>query len=102
MPKTPTPFKLKLSKLTTEFKNEMIEENSGSLFCAACGIMLTGMTKFLVKQHVETGKHKANLVLKSKQTTLTAPKRKDFPAELCEVRIILVGNSITSLRSYKF
>lgn len=83
---------LKLLNLANEFKNESIEDNGGSLFCSACGHVINGSTRFLVKQHVDTSKHQKNLALHMKQTTLKTSKKREFPAELCEVCSIFSSN----------
>lgn len=91
MPKTSASPAFKRQKLAKEFKDRDIVEEGSSLFCKACGVTL-GMTKFLVKQHINSKKHKASVDLKSKHQTLPAARQRksDFASELCEVCSVLV------------
>lgn len=85
MPKTSTSAGCKVRLLSKEFEKECVILDNGNLLCSVCGITL-GLTRFLIKQHLETKKHIFNRNIKLKQQTLPSIIQKDqFSMELCQV-----------------
>ena len=92
--------KTSLAARASEFRSEGIVVDQKELICTMCGINVKN-SKFQIKQHVETAKHKSNCLLKSKQQTITnMPRENEFVKDVCQVRNIFFRSLINLFYIY--